>query len=86
MCMSVLPICAHVFVCLVLVDIRRGVRSLRTGVKNGCEAPCGCLELNLGRLQEQQMLLTMKPSLQSLQENNLVQNHRRVSTYTGVVV
>ena len=28
-----------------------------------CEPPCGCWELNLGPLEEQQVLLTTEPSL-----------------------
>jgi hypothetical protein len=31
---------------------------------NGCEPPCGCWELNSGRLEEQSVLLTAEPSLQ----------------------
>ena len=31
---------------------------------DGCETPCGCLELNSGPLEEQAMLLTSEPSLQ----------------------
>ena len=31
---------------------------------NGCELPCGCWELNLGRLEEQPMFLTAELSLQ----------------------
>lgn len=31
---------------------------------DSCERPCGCWESNLGPLEEQQLLLTAKPSLQ----------------------
>jgi hypothetical protein len=37
----------------------------RNGVMHGCELPCGCCKRNLGPLQEQQVLLTAEPSLQS---------------------
>jgi hypothetical protein len=33
---------------------------------DGCEPPCGCWELNSGPLEEQSVLLTAEPSLQSL--------------------
>jgi hypothetical protein len=33
-------------------------------ITDGCEPPCGCWELNLGRLEEQSVLLTAEPSLQ----------------------
>jgi len=35
-----------------------------TGVTDGCEPPCGFWELNPSPLQEQQVLLISKPSLQ----------------------
>ena len=41
-----------------------GIRSLGTGVTDGCELPCGCWEWNPGPLQEQQLYLIPKPSLQ----------------------
>ena len=34
-------------------------------ITDGCEPPCGCWELNLGPLEEQAVLLTTEPSLQS---------------------
>ena len=40
------------------------VRSPGIGVKDGCEPPCGCRELNPGPLEEQPVLLTAEPSLQ----------------------
>lgn len=40
-----------------------GFRS-RTVLMDGCEPPCRFLELNLGPLQKQQVLLTIEPSLQ----------------------
>ena len=33
-------------------------------IRDGCEPPCGCWELNSGPLQEQSVLLTTEPSLQ----------------------
>ena len=43
----------------------KGVGSSGTGVTDGCEPPCKCWELNLGPLQEQQVFLTTKLSLES---------------------
>jgi hypothetical protein len=36
-------------------------------ITDGCEPPCGCWELNSGPLEEQSVLLTTEPSLQSSQ-------------------
>jgi len=58
-CMHVHPVCAW---CLRRSE--EGIRSPGTGDKEGCEPPCGFWELNLGPLQEQQVLLTTEPSLQ----------------------
>ena len=33
-------------------------------ITDGCEAPCGCWELNSGSLKEQSVFLTAKPSHQ----------------------
>ena len=33
-------------------------------IRDGCEPPCDCRELNSGPLEEQAMLLTTEPSLQ----------------------
>jgi len=33
-------------------------------IKDGCEPPCGCWELNSRPLEEQSVLLTTEPSLQ----------------------
>jgi hypothetical protein len=35
-------------------------------IADGCQPPCGCWELNSGPLEEQSVLLTNEPSLQSL--------------------
>ena len=32
---------------------------------DGCKPPCGCWELNSGPLEEQSLLLTAEPSLQT---------------------
>jgi hypothetical protein len=34
-------------------------------ITDGCEPPCGCWELNSGPLEEQLVLLTSEPSLQT---------------------
>ena len=49
--------------CITTED-RDGVRFPKAGVAGGCELQCQCWELNLGPLQEQQVLLTAEPSLQ----------------------
>jgi hypothetical protein len=41
-----------------------GVRSLKIGVIDGNELPCGCWELNPRLLHEPQVLLTSSVSLQ----------------------
>ena len=41
------------------------IKASRLGVRDGCELPCGCWELNLGFLQEQQCL-AIEPSLQPI--------------------
>lgn len=37
---------------LVPKEGRDGVRAPGTGFMDGCKPPCGCMELNLGILQE----------------------------------
>jgi hypothetical protein len=44
---------------------QEGIRSLGTGVIDGCELSCGCWELNPGPLKEQSVFLTAELSLQS---------------------
>lgn len=51
----------HVF--LVAKEIKEGVRFHGTGIINGCELPCGFLEMKLGLMEEQAIILTSKPSL-----------------------
>ena len=55
MCIDVLP--EFLSVCV-------GVRSSGTEVKDACELPCRCWELNPGPLEEQPVLLTAELSLQ----------------------
>lgn len=47
----------HMHACLVLEEVRRGQTVVSCHV-------CGCWEINLGPLWEQQMLQTPEPSLQ----------------------
>lgn len=54
------------FTCMYVCALHIPVGSPGPEVTDGCELPCGCLELNLGTLQEQPVVLTTKPSLQSL--------------------
>ena len=49
--------------CLVPMKARRGVRSPGTGVKDGCEPPCGCWESNPGPLEKQFVLSNAETSL-----------------------
>ena len=42
-----------------------GIRS----ITDGCEPACSCWELNSGPLEEQLVLLTAEPSLQSMTVN-----------------
>ena len=56
-----------VFMCIgaLLAYISVGcVRSLKTGVTDGCELPCGCWKLNPGPLKDQPKLLITEPSFQ----------------------
>jgi hypothetical protein len=46
--------------------VSEGIGSPRNGVINSCKLPCGCLELNLGPLKKQSVLLTAEPSFQPL--------------------
>ena len=39
-----------------------GIRSPATGVRDSCEPPCGCWELNPNPLQAQQVLLSKPPT------------------------
>lgn len=69
--MHILPTCMsghHVH----MWQLRRSKEGLAfsgTRVVSVCEPLCGCWDLTLSHLQEQQVLLTSKPSLQPLYEN-----------------
>jgi hypothetical protein len=59
---GVLPVCAaH-------GSQKKSVGSPGTGVTDGCKPPCGFWELNVGPLQEQQVLFTAEPSVLHLKE------------------
>lgn len=49
-----------------LLKVRRGIRSHETGITGSCERPCRFWELNPDDLQEQQVSLTIEPSLQTI--------------------
>ena len=61
--------------CMVPAEVRSGNRSPGAGVRDGCEPPYGCLESNLGPLQE--------PSLQPLiySENGSYYSQRPITNY-----
>lgn len=44
--------------CLVTIWVREDFRSPGTGATDVCKSSCGCWELNLGSIREQQVLLT----------------------------
>lgn len=48
---------------VVLQKPEEGLESPGTGVTDGCEAPCGGLELHMGHLEEHLAVLTSDPSL-----------------------
>lgn len=48
---------------------KRVVEAPETGVINGWELPCGCWDLNVGLLHDQQVLFRVEPSLQPLKES-----------------
>lgn len=45
------------------------VETPETRVINGWELPCGCWDLNVGLLHDQQVLFRVEPSLQALKES-----------------
>lgn len=63
--MNILPVCMYVCHMYGWGPRRseEGIRSPRTGLMNGCELSCGCCELNMGPLEEQQVLLAIDPAL-----------------------
>lgn len=64
MCISILPACMSAWhmhsECLQKLE---DIRSPETGARESCEPLCGCLELDPGPLEEQQLILTTDPSL-----------------------
>lgn len=44
-------------------EITRGVTYSGTGVSGPCELPCGSWKLNIGALEQQQMLLIIELSI-----------------------
>ena len=61
--MCVLPECMHCTTCVWYSRrSEEGIIFPGTGVPESCEPTCGCWELNLYPLQEQQVLLTAEPS------------------------
>lgn len=62
--------CQHVCLCITFMPScslspEKGIISREAGVTDGCE-PQECWELNLGPVEEQVVLSTTKPCLQSL--------------------
>ncbi|XP_060240758.1 E3 ubiquitin-protein ligase NEDD4 isoform X1 [Meriones unguiculatus] len=58
-----------------------GVGSPGSEVTDGCEPPCGCWELNPGSLEEEHVLFTTEPCLQSHNDNTRVV---RVKVIAGI--
>jgi hypothetical protein len=46
------------------VTVFRHQKRASDSITDGCEAPCGCWELNSEPLEEQTVLLTAEPSFQ----------------------
>ena len=59
-CIAQVHVCEP-YICLVT---KEGGRSPQSGLRDGCELPRECWELNLGLLKEKPMLLTTEASLQ----------------------
>ena len=55
----------YTLVLCLLICPCEGDRCPGTGITDSCGLPCGCWELNLDPLEEQPVLLTTEPSLQS---------------------
>lgn len=62
--MSILFVCMSTTCVQCLQQPEEGVTTPGTGVNDGCEPPCRCLELNLSPLEKQQVLIMAKPFLQ----------------------
>jgi hypothetical protein len=56
--------CAYVSLAYVVLGASQKKVCPGTEVTYSCELPCGCWKLNPGPLQEQQVFLTIEPSLQ----------------------
>ena len=56
--------CLHVCMCSVHAWSMEGMKCPETGIADDCEPLCGCRELSLCLLHEQQVLLLTGPSLQ----------------------
>lgn len=50
--------------CTVCICLCEPIRSTGTAIKDSCEPPYGCWQLNLGPLEEQPIFLNTEPSLQ----------------------
>lgn len=64
MCMSILPACMslyHVYACHPRRLEEEGVRSPGTGLRDRCEQPCGCQELDLCVVEEQPLTAKSSP-------------------------
>lgn len=58
-CFSCMYVCMQAWMHCLCTRCLQKSDCLETGVKDGCELHCECLELKLGALQEQEMLLTV---------------------------
>lgn len=63
--MGVLSECMHTTFCPMYALDPMELQSNGTTVRDNSELPCGCWELNSGPLEEQPVLLTAKPPLQT---------------------
>lgn len=54
--------CMYVYLCIQKPE--EGIKSSQAGATGSYERTCGCGDLNLSPLQEEQMLLTVHPFLQ----------------------
>lgn len=52
MYLNVFPVCEHHWYAYCFQGPEEGIRSPITGVRDGCEPPCQCWDLNIGLLQE----------------------------------
>jgi hypothetical protein len=61
--MGILPACVSASCVQCSWRLEERVRSLETGGVDGSELTCGCWELNVESLEQQQMLLSTEPSV-----------------------